>query len=104
MLVVIVYVDDEFSKPAKKCLGGDADYKFINDIVEKSKHCGEIMKKEFKKDLTMTMKDQENFGKAGGCWICGLFYVDDDVKEENIVMQLENLEVLLIDIVILIWN
>ena len=38
------------------------------------------MKKESKKNLIMTKKDDENFRKASECWLCSKPYVDGDVK------------------------
>ena len=33
-------------------------------MAEERKNCGEIMKEEFKKNLVMSNKDNENFDKA----------------------------------------
>ena len=52
----LVCVDDKFSKPFKSYLGEDAVSNFINDMVEESKYCTEIMKKHYKK-LVMTKED-----------------------------------------------
>ena len=48
----------------KNILGDDAVYRFINDMAEERKNCVEIMKEEFKKNLVMSNKDNENFDKA----------------------------------------
>ena len=41
----LVCVDDKFSKPFKTYLGKDAVYNFINNMVEESKYCSDVMKK-----------------------------------------------------------
>ena len=43
----LVYVDDEFSKHFKPCLGQDFVYNFINSMIEESKYCTNMMKKTF---------------------------------------------------------
>ena len=46
----LVCADDKFSKS----WGKDEVYKFINNMVEESKYCSEVMKKHFNKELVMT--------------------------------------------------
>ena len=43
----LVCVDDKFSKPFRSYLGEDSVYNFINDMIEESKYCIEVMKKMF---------------------------------------------------------
>ena len=43
----LVCVDDKFSKPFRSYLGEDSVYNFINDMIEESKYCIEVMKKIF---------------------------------------------------------
>ena len=38
-------VDDIFSKPFKSYIGEDAGYNFNNSILEESKYCNDLMKK-----------------------------------------------------------
>ena len=40
-------VDDQFSKPFKSYLGEDTVYNFINNMIEESTYCSDIMKKTF---------------------------------------------------------
>ena len=57
LLVVIAinqYVDDKFSKPFKTYLGKDTVYNFINRLIEESKCCSDVMKKNFNKKIVMT--------------------------------------------------
>ena len=54
-------VDDKFSKPFKTYLGKDKFYNFINNMIEESKYCSDVMKKYFNKELVMTKEDKENF-------------------------------------------
>ena len=72
-----VCVDD---KPFKTYVDEDAVYNFINIIIEESKHCSDVMKKYFNKELVMTKKCNKNFKNSTKCWICDNDYVDNDVK------------------------
>ena len=57
----LVCVDNKFSKTFKTYLGKDAVYNFISNIVEESKYCIEVMKKDFSKEIVMTKEDNEDF-------------------------------------------
>ena len=76
----LAFLDDQFSKPFKIYLGKDAVYNIINNMIEKSKYCSEVMKKHFNKELVMTKEDNEDFKNSTKCWICDNDYVDNDVK------------------------
>ena len=71
---------DKFSKPFKASLGQDAVYNFINNMIEESKYCSEVMKKHFNKELVVTKEDNEDFENSAKCCICNSDYVDNDVK------------------------
>ena len=43
----LVCADDKFSKPFKTYLGEEAIYNFINNMIEESKYCSEVIKKTF---------------------------------------------------------
>ena len=49
----LVCVDDKFSKPFKTYLGKDAVHNFINNMINKTKYCCDVMKKPFSKELVM---------------------------------------------------
>ena len=53
----LVCVDDKFSKPFKTYLGKDAVYNFINNMIEESKYCSDVMKEHFNKELVMTKEN-----------------------------------------------
>ena len=57
----LVCVHDKFSKPFQTYLGKDAIDHFINNKTEESKHCSEVMKEHFNKELVMTEEHNENF-------------------------------------------
>ena len=57
----LVCVDDKFSKPFKSYLGEDAVYNLIDSMIEENKHCTDIIKKHFNKELVMTKEDDEDF-------------------------------------------
>ena len=63
----LVCVDDRFSKPFKTYLGKDAVYNFINNMIEESKYCSELMKKHFNKELVVTKEDNENIKNSTKC-------------------------------------
>ena len=50
----LVWVDDEFSKPFKTYIGKDAVSNFINNMIEESKYCSDVMKKSFNKEFVLT--------------------------------------------------
>ena len=79
----LVYVDDKFSMPFKTYLGKDAIYKFIISVIEKSKYCNEVMKKQFNKELVMTKEDNKDFKNSTECWICDNDYIATDVKTRD---------------------
>ena len=45
----LVCVDDKFSKPFQTNLAEDDVYNFINNMIEESKYCSDVMKKHFSK-------------------------------------------------------
>ena len=52
----LVCVDDKFSKLFKKYIGKDAVYNFVNNMIEESKYCSDVIKKE----LWITKEDNDN--------------------------------------------
>ena len=76
----LVSVDDKFSKSFKTYLGDDAVYTFINNMIEESKYCSEVIKKHFNKELVMTKEDNEDFKNSIKFWICDNDCADNNVK------------------------
>ena len=60
-------------------LDSDTAYNFVNSMIEESKYCNDLMKKNFNKELGMTKTDNNDFENSSKCWICHV-YVDGDVK------------------------
>ena len=60
--------------------GEDAVYNFINDMIEDSKYCSEVMKKHFNKEIVMTKEDNDDIKNATKCWLCDDDYIDNDVN------------------------
>ena len=79
----VACVNNHFSKPFKTYLGKYAVYNFINNMVEESKYCCDVMKKHFNKELAMTKKDNENFKNSAKCWIYDNDYVDIGVNVKD---------------------
>ena len=75
----LVCVDDKISNPFKTYLCKDAVYNFINNMIEESIYCSDVMKKHFHKELVMTEEENENFKNSDKCWICDNDYVHNDV-------------------------
>ena len=58
----------------------DAVENLNNNIIEESKYCTDIMKKDCNRELAVTKKDNEDFQNSTKCWICDDDYGDVDVK------------------------
>ena len=57
-----------------------AAYNFISSMIEESKYCSDVVKKNFNKELVMTIKDNEDFENSTKCWICDNAYLDGNAK------------------------
>ena len=78
-ILLVIYVDDKFSKPFKSYLDQDVVYDFISSIIKENKYCSNVMKKHLN-ELVMTKEDNEAFENSTKCWISDIDYIDDDVK------------------------
>ena len=58
----------------------DAVENLNNNIIEESKYCTDIMKKDCNRELAVTKKDNEDFQNSTKCWICDDDYGEVDVK------------------------
>ena len=76
----LVFIDNEFRKPFKSDIGGDAIYNIINNMLQEGKYCSYVMEKDFNKERVMTKKDNENFDNSAESWICDNNYLNGDVK------------------------
>ena len=47
----LLWVDDKFSKPFKSYLGEYAVYCFISSMIEESKYCTDVVKKNVAKNM-----------------------------------------------------
>ena len=70
------------SKSFKSYTREDDVYSFVNDMIEESNSCTDIMKKHFNKELVMTKKDNEDFESSTKC--CTF---DDDYLEGNVKLR-----------------
>ena len=50
-----------FSKPFKSYLLYHTIYNFISSMIKKIKHCSDVIKKHFNKELVMTKEDNKDF-------------------------------------------
>ena len=58
----LVCVDDKLSKPFKSYLRKEAVYNFITSMIEESKCCSDVMKKNFTKNLKCLKKIMKILG------------------------------------------
>ena len=49
-------------------------------MIEESKYCSDVIKKNFNKELVMTKEDNKDFENSIKCWICDNDCIDNDVK------------------------
>ena len=49
-------------------------------MIEGSKYCSDVMKKDFNKEHVVTKEGSEDFKNSIKCWVCDKGYVDNDVK------------------------
>ena len=76
----LVCVYDKFSKSFESHLGEDTVYKPFSSMIEESKYWGDVIRKNFNKELAMTKLDNEGFKNSTKCWICDNNYIDKDIK------------------------
>ena len=96
----------------KTYLGKDEVYNFINNMIEENKYCLNVMKKHFNKELLMTKEDNDdfkNYTTVGSVTIIMMFMIMIMIvimmlKQEIIVISLENIEALHIETVMSILN
>ena len=82
-VMALICIDDKFSQPFKSYLGEDAVCNFVNNTVEESKYCSEVMHGPFNKELVITKKDDEDFKNSNKCYIFQKFFVQGDVIVRN---------------------
>ena len=66
-MVILVFVDDNFSKSFKPYLGQDLVYNFINSMIAECQYCSDVMKTHFKQELVMNKEYDEDFGRYTKC-------------------------------------
>ena len=76
----LIWVDDKCSIPFKTYLGKNSVYNFINNMIEESRYCSDVMKKHFNIKLVMTKECNEDFKNSTEFWICDNDHIDTDVK------------------------
>ena len=52
-------------------------------MIEESKCCNDLRKKDFNKELVMTKEDNEDFKNSTKCWVCDYDYINNNVKARN---------------------
>ena len=78
-LVVLLCVDDKFTKAIVVFREENAAYEFVKAILKKYEYCKKVMKKHFNKNLIMS-EEEEQFQSSNTCWICENPIDNDDEK------------------------
>ena len=79
----VVCIDDKFTKPIVVFRGENAAYEFIKAVFKEHEYCKKIMKKNFNKNLIMSVKEEEQFQLSNTCWIYEKLIDDDDEKVKD---------------------
>ena len=79
-LVVLLCVDDRFTKPIVVCRGENAASEFIKAIFKEYKYYKKVMEKHFNKNLIMSEKEEHLFQQSNSCWICKKLIDNDEEK------------------------
>ena len=83
----------------KSYLGEDVVYNFINSMIEESKYCTDIRKKDFNRELVMTKMIMKILKTLRSVGFVIMFMLMVILKQEIIVISVEDKEVLQIEIV-----
>ena len=84
LAVLLVCIDDNFSKPIVLDRGENAVYKFIEAIFKEYDYYEKVIEKYFNKNLVVSAEDEERSWLSNKCWICDkLFDVGDDKVRDH---------------------
>ena len=61
VLVVLLCVDDKFTKPIVAFRGENTAYKFIEAILKEYEYCKKVVKKYCNKNLIMSEEEEQQF-------------------------------------------
>ena len=90
----LVCVDDKFSKPFKSYLDQHGVYNFINSMTEEIKYHTNIMKKHYKRELVMPKMMIKILKHLLNVGFVIMFLLSVMLKQEIIVISLEDKECL----------
>ena len=79
-LVVLLCVDDKFTKAIVVFREKNAAYEFVKAILKKYEYCKKVMKKHFNKNLIISEKEEEQFQSSNISWIFEKLIDFDDEK------------------------
>ena len=65
----VICVDNKFSKKIVLYREKDAVNKFIKSIINEYNYCRKVMRKNFNKNLIMSVEEKERFEQSNICWI-----------------------------------
>ena len=75
---VVCHYDSKLSKATNVYRGEGAVYKFKEKMLEEVEYCKKMVKKHFKRNLTMTKEELKTFKGSNECHICGEKYGEED--------------------------
>ena len=81
--LLLVYVDDKFTKPIVVFRGENAAYDFVKAIFKEYQYWKKNNEKTLEQNLIMSEKEEEQFQSSNICWICEKLIDDDNEKVGN---------------------
>ena len=75
-----ICIDDRFSTPVVLYRGKNAVNKFIETFLKENEYCKKMIKKNFNKNLVMSIEDERSFKSINKCWICNKLFAEGDNK------------------------
>ena len=80
----VVFIDNKFSKKNVLYRGKNVVYCFVEAILNEMNYCQKMIKGQFKKNLIMSVEEEETFQLTNSCWVCDkLFDLGDDKARDH---------------------
>ena len=80
IVVLLVCVNDKFTKPIVVFRGKNAAYKFIKAILKEYQYGKKVTKKHLNKNFIISEEEEEQFQSSNTCWICEKLIGNDNEK------------------------
>ena len=80
----VVFIDNKFSKKNVLYRRKNVVYCFVEAILNEMNYCQKLIKGQFKKNLIMSVEEEETFQLTNSCWVCDkLFDLGDDKARDH---------------------